>query len=175
MKAGGALLALALLAGCADVALPDPVRLPRDSVEGAGDPTRAAVSRAAYVFADPARLSGQPAAMARAIADMEFLAAALPFDPRYQQRDPLLPWQLAQGRAEWRAALGIPPGQPAQPLIDGLYAMARAPGAPPPAPLPPDVAARLAEMPPLPETTRAAVAAQRAEFEAQFPVRRLLW
>lgn len=175
MRRGTAFLALALLAGCADVTLPDPVQLPRDSVEGAGDPTRAAVSRAAYVFADPARLSGQPAAMARAIADMEFLAAALPFDPRYQQRDPLLPWQLAQGRAEWRAALGIPPGQPAQPLIDGLTAMARTPGIAPPPPLPPELAARLAAMPPLPETARAAAAAQRAEFEAQFPARRFRW
>ena len=175
MRRAGALLALALLAGCADLALPDPVRLPRDSVEGAGDPTRAAVARSAYVFADPGRLQGQPAAMARAIADMEFLAAALPFDPRYQQRDPLLPWQLAQGRAEWRAALGIPPSQPAQPVIEGLYAMSRTPGLAPPPPLPPEAAARLADMPPLPETARAAVAAQRAEWEAQFPMRRWPW
>lgn len=175
MRAGGALLAFALLAGCADATLPDAVRLPRDSVEGAGDPTRAAVSRAAYAFADPARLRGQPAAMARALADMEFLAAALPFDPRYQQRDPLLPWRLAQGRAEWRAALGIPLDQPAQPLIESLTAMARTPGSAPPPPLPPDIAARLADMPPLPETARAAAAAQRAEFEAQIPVRRFRW
>ena len=99
-----ALLAVTLLAGCAGYVAPDPVRLPRDSVEGAGDPTRAAISRSAYAFANQAALAGRPSEMARAIADMEFLAAALPFDPRYQQRDPLLPWQLAQARAEWRAA-----------------------------------------------------------------------
>lgn len=173
MKVGGALLALTLLAGCADYVAPDPVRLPRDSVEGAGDPTRAAVSRSAYAFANQAALAGRPAEMARAIADMEFLAAALPFDPRYQQRDPLLPWQLAQGRAEWRAALGIPADQPAQPVIDSLYAMARAPAKDgmPPGPLAAGAAARLADMPPLPQTARAAAAAARAEHEAQFPVR----
>jgi hypothetical protein len=164
-----------MLAGCAGYVAPDPVRLPRDSVEGAGDPTRAAVSRSAYAFANQAALSGQPAAMARAIADMEFLAAALPFDPRYQQRDPLLPWQLAQGRAEWRAALGIAPDQPAQPLIDSLYAMARLPAAAPGAPLGPEVAVRLADMPPLPQTARAAAAAARAQYEAQFPVRWRRW
>ncbi len=175
MKRASALLAVALLTGCADVTLPDPVRLPRDSVEGAGDPTRAAVARSAYAFAHQGALAGQPAAMARAIADMEFLAAALPFDPRYQQRDPLLPWQLAQGRAEWRRALGIAAGQPAQPVIDGLYVLARTPGAAAPLPLSPEVPARLADMPPLPETARAAAAAARAEYEAQFPVRRWRW
>ncbi len=175
MRIGGALLALTLLAGCADYVAPDPVRLPRDSVEGAGDPTRAAVSRASYAFANQAALAGRPAAMARAIADMEFLAAALPFDPRYQQRDPLLPWQLAQGRAEWRAALGIPADQPAQPVIDSLYAMARTPAAAPAAPLGPEVTGRLADMPPLPQTGRAAAAAARAEYDAQFPVVRRRW
>ncbi|UPY38588.1 hypothetical protein [Sediminicoccus sp. KRV36] len=175
-----ALLALPLLAGCAGVAVPDPVRLPRDSVDGAGDPTRAAVSRSAYAFADQTRLRGQPGDMARAIADMEFLAAALPFDPRFQQRDPLLPWQLAQARAEWRAALGIEPAQPAQPVIDSLYAVARASAQGQMVALPaglftPDGAAgtaRLGAMPPLPQTARAASAAARLQAEAQFPVGR---
>lgn len=161
------LLAVALLAGCASYVAPDPVRLPRDSVEGAGDPTRAAISRSAYAFANQAGLSGQPGQMARAIADMEFLAAALPFDPRYQQRDPLLPVQLAQARAEWRAALGIPAEQPAQPVIDSLYAFARTGE-----PLNAERMARLAAMPPLPQTARAAAAAARVQFEAQFPTGR---
>lgn len=172
-----ALLAVTLLAGCANYVPPDPVRLPRDSVEGAGDPTRAAVSRSAYVFANQAALEGRPGQMARAIADMEFLAAALPFDPRFQQRDPLLPWQLAQARAEWRAVLGIETAQPAQPVIDSLYAVARASGqgglaAAPSGPLSVEGAARLAAMPPLPETARAAAAASRAQFEVQIPVGR---
>lgn len=161
------LLALTLLAGCASAVVPDPVRLPRDSVEGAGDPTRAAVSRSAYAFANQAALAGQPAAMARAIADMEFLAAALPFDPRFQQRDPLLPGQLAQARAEWRTALGIPEGQPAQPLIDSLYAFARGGER-----VDSQRAARLGAMPPLPQTARAAAAAARVQAEAPFPAGR---
>lgn len=172
-----ALLVVTLLAGCANYVAPDPVRLPRDSVEGAGDPTRAAVSRSAYAFANQAALEGRPGQMARAIADMEFLAAALPFDPRFQQRDPLLPWQLAQAREEWRAVLGIGPAQPAQPVIDSLYAVARASGqgdlaAVPSGPLSVEGAARLSAMPALPQTARAAAAAARAQFEAQIPVGR---
>ncbi|MEI6159439.1 MAG: hypothetical protein WCP77_06365 [Roseococcus sp.] len=169
-----ALLALTLLAACAGYVPPDPVALPRDSVQGAGDPTRAAVSRSAFVFAQEDGLAGRPGEAARAIADMEFLAAALPFDPRYQQRDPLLPGQLALARAEWRAALGIPMDQPAQPVIDSLYAMARAPGKSilPVGLFATDGAARLADLPPLPQTARAAAAAARVQAEAQMPTGR---
>lgn len=153
--------------------MPDPVRLPRDSVEGAGDPTRAAVSRAAYAFNQPGQLAGRPAEAARAIADMEFLAAALPFDPRYQQRDPLLPGQLAQARAEWRAALGIPDAQPAQPVIDNLYAMARnGQAALPTGIFGPNAGATLAALPPLPQTARAAAAAARVQSEGNMPTGR---
>jgi len=168
-----ALLLLPLLAGCAGAVMPDPVRLPRDSVEGAGDPTRAAVSRAAFAFNQPGQLAGRPAEAARAIADMEFLAAALPFDPRFQQRDPLLPFQLAQARAEWRTALGIPDAQPAQPVIDSLYAMARTGNA-----LLPlgifglNAGATLAALPPLPQTGRAAAGAARALFDNNIPTGR---
>jgi len=165
-----ALLLLPLLAACAGAAMPDPVRLPRDSVEGAGDPTRAAVSRAAYAFNQPGHLAGRPAEAARAIADMEFLAAALPFDPRYQQRDPLLPVRLAQARAEWRAVLGISDAQPAQPVIDVLYAMART-GIPalPAGLFAPNALATLAALPPLPQTARAASAASRVQAESSIP------
>jgi hypothetical protein len=171
------LLILPILAGCADFTAPDPVRLPRDSVEGAGDPTRAAVARSAYVFARPVALTGHPGEAARAIADMEFLAAALPFDPRYQQRDPLLPQQLALARAEWRAVLGIAPGQAAQPVIDGLYAVARASAEGKPLRLADGAfgagsLARLEDLPPLPQTARAAAAASRVQTESQFPTGR---
>lgn len=171
-------------AGCAaeGLSIPEPARLPRDSVEGAGDPTRAAVSRAAYAFANQAVLNGRPGAAARAIADMEFLASALPSDPRFQQRDSLLPVRLAQARAEWRGALGIPARQPAQPLIDGLYAVWRATtagdGAAAVAALPPTLIppggqgalARLAALPPLPQTALAANAAARVQFEGNAPI-----
>jgi hypothetical protein len=173
----GALLALPLLAGCAAIVAPDPVQLPRDSVEGAGDPTRAAVSRSAYSFARPETLSGRPGEAARAIADMEFLAAALPFDPRYQQRDPLLPHQLASARAEWRGVLGIAPEQPAQPVIDGLYAVARAsaqgvPLQPPEGIFTTGGLARLGDLPAMPQTAQAAAAASRVQSDMQFPLGR---
>lgn len=178
-----ALLSLLILAGCSaeGFVTPEVARLPRDSVEGAGDPTRAAVSRAAYAFANQATLNGNPGAAARAIADMEYLAASLPSDPRFQQRDPLLPVRLSQARTEWRQALGIPAGAPAQPLIDRLYAVwramragdqAAAAAALPPSLIPPGgqaVLAKLAALPPLPQTALAANAASRIQFEANTP------
>ena len=172
-----ALILLPLLAGCAAYIPPDPVRLPRDSVEGAGDPTRTAVNRTAYAFAHPASLNGRPGEAARAIADMEFLAAALPQDPRFQQRDPLLPGQLALARAEWRAALGIADSQPAQPVIEALYGVARASARGeqpflPPGLLEADGLARLASLPPLPQTARASAGAARVQSEGQFPTGR---
>lgn len=177
------LFAALFVTGCAAEGLttPDPARLPRDSVEGAGDPARAAVSRTAFAFANPSSLNGQPGEAARAIADMEFMAASLPSDPRFQQRDPLLPVRLAEARAEWRQALGIPAGQPAQPLIDRLYAVWRAmragdpeaaAAALPPTLIPPGgqaVLARLAALPPLPKTALAASAAARVQFEGNTP------
>ncbi|MBS7811935.1 hypothetical protein [Roseococcus pinisoli] len=155
--------------------------MPRDSIEGAGDPTRAAVSRAAFAFANQAGLQGRPGEAARAIADMEFLAVSLPTDPRFQQRDPLLPVRLQQARAEWRRALGIPEGQPAQPVVDGLYTVwramragdqAAAAAALSPTLIPPGgaaVLARLAALPPLPQTALAADAASRVQSESNFP------
>lgn len=181
-----ALLPVVFLAGCAAEGLttPEAARLPRDSIEGAGDPTAAAVSRTAFAFANQASLNGRPGDAARAIADMEFLAASLPSDPRYQQRDPLLPVRLAQARTEWRQALGIAPSQPAQPLIDRLYAVWRAMNAGdtetaaatlPPTLIPPGgqaALAKLAALPPLPQTAQAANAAARIQFEGNLPVGR---
>ncbi len=179
-----ALLSLLALAGCAaeGVTTPEAARLPRDLIEGAGDPTRAAVSRTAFAFANQSTaLTGHPGDAARAIADMEFLAASLPSNPRFQQRDPLLPVRLAQARMEWRQALGIAPTQPAQPLIDRLYAVWRALGADdtaaaaaalPATLIPPGgqaVLARLAALPPLPETAAAAAAAARVQFDGNTP------
>jgi hypothetical protein len=114
---------------------------------------------------------------------MEFLAASLPSDPRYQQRDPLLPVQLAQARTEWRKALGIPAGMPAQPLIDQLYsvwrakrgagdageaaeALSRMIGPPSGSQA---ILARLAALPPLPRTAQAAQMASRIQFEGNMP------
>ena len=81
--------------------------LPPDSVQGAGDPVRAAVFRSAHAFSQPATFAGRPADAARAIADVEFLSIELA-GPRWAG----MPWaatQLAGARAEWRGALGIGP------------------------------------------------------------------
>jgi hypothetical protein len=65
---------------------------------------------------------GQPAAAARAIAELEWLAATVPTSPRWQTANPTALTALAQARSEARRALGIPRNAPAQPLIDGLAA-----------------------------------------------------
>lgn len=176
-------LSLIALTGCAGQGLTvaDPVRLPRDSIDGAGDPTSAAVARATHAFGHPDTLTGHPGNAARAIADMEYLAAWLPFDPRFNQRDSLLPVRLAQARMEWRAALEIPAEQPAQPLIEALYSVWRAgdqqaaAAALKPELFAPGTLARLADLPPLPKTNQAAVAASRVLAEQNirnFPRRR---
>jgi hypothetical protein len=170
------LLLLLPVAACAPgadvvpVVIPtEQVALPPNSVEGAGDPTRAAVSRVAESFANPGVLIQRPGAAARAIADMEYLAAWLPRDPRYTERGNLLAGKLQQAKAEWRAALGIPLAQPAQPIITAMYnswtatqqgnrqaAATALPGGEP-------MFTRLAALPPLPRTAEAATLAAQIQ------------
>ncbi len=125
----GAAALLALLAGCAATPPPPPqprITLPSDAVQGAGDPVRAALAIGADAFAAPRRLAGQPALAAQAVADMEYLAAILPNDPRFVDQSSTLRPQLTAARAEWREALGIDPAAPVQVVIDQLYAASRA-------------------------------------------------
>lgn len=163
-------LSLALAACGGDIGYRPPAEsasLPPDAVQGAGDPVNAALTRVSVAFSQPARLRGQPADAARAIANMEFLAADLPNDGRYTGFMPTLYPQLAAARTEWRAALGIAPQAPAQVVINGLFAAARAQesGLDPAAALAPAVFTRggaatvqtLANLPPLPQTNVAAV------------------
>ena len=148
------LLLPALLAACEALPPAESARLPPGSVDGAGDPTRAAVSRAAFFFGQPPARR-DPALAARAIADMEFLAASLPTDPRYSN-DSLLPVRLRQARAEWRAALAIPPEVPAQAVIDRMWRIHQ--GA-----ADAEMTPRLAALPALPRTAEAASAAARVQ------------
>jgi len=69
---------------------------------------------------------GQPAAAARAIAEIEWLAAFLPNSPRMVGASPAGLNQLQLARNEARAALGIPTRAPTQPIINGLSAAAAA-------------------------------------------------
>ncbi len=71
----GLLVVLLSLGGCAGPAVPIPSAvLPPDAVEGAGDPTRAAILNTAYAFGSPAGLAGRPDEAARAVANYEYLA-----------------------------------------------------------------------------------------------------
>jgi len=163
------------IAGCAPQAPQAPsVRLPNDAIAGAGDPMRSALIGASSAFANQNRLAGQPAAAARAIAQMEFVAAELPRDPRFTSLSPTVPPQLRAARVEWRTALGIAPEAPPQEVVTTLFQAARAldNGVPSAAAasLPISVfgaggnvtLARLAALPSLPVTNNAAVAAADA-------------
>lgn len=117
---------LLLAVGCARVAPAPSAALPPDAIQGAGDPIRSAVAQSSYVFANPAMFAGRPADMARAVANQEYLAVAVPADPRTQIYGATLPGMLANGRAEARTAFGINADAPPQLVIDSLYSASRA-------------------------------------------------
>ncbi len=151
------------LAACGPV--PPGASLPRDAVEGSGDPTRSTILRSAYLFNNTALLAGQPAEAARAVAGMEYLAAEIPAGPRWFEFQPQVTFELQRARAEWRQALGISPEALPQPVVDSLYAVARGGGAEalPQAiyPQPATTLARLTTLPPLPRTALAAAETQQ--------------
>lgn len=121
-----AALLLLPLAGCANLPVPPPAALPFDAVQGAGDPTRSAIIGTAYALGTPSSLAGRPGDAARAAANYEHIAVEIPTGPRWRGFSPILGGQLAAGRDELRAALGIAPEAPPQAVIDGLYAAGRA-------------------------------------------------
>ena len=111
------------LVGCGPQ--PPSATLPADAVQGSGDPTRTTILSSAYVFNSPAALAGNPAAAARALAGMEYLAAEIPIGPRWIEYTPQVTFELRAARAEWRQVLGIPPDALPQPVVDSLFAVAR--------------------------------------------------
>jgi hypothetical protein len=119
------LLVLPLLA-CTPGPVPPSVSLPPDAVQGAGDPTRAAIITTANVFAAPGSIAGQPALAARAAAQLEYLVIEIPTGPRWRGFSPNVSLELEQARPELRSALGIDPAAPPQAVIDSLYAASRA-------------------------------------------------
>lgn len=70
--------------------------------------------------------ANQPAAAARAIAELEWLADNLPNNPRWQTSSATGLNELSQARWEARNALGIPRGASSQGVINGLAAASRA-------------------------------------------------
>ena len=117
---------LAVLAAAACAPQPPPPTLPGGAPEGAVTTDRITSARqdAAAFFRAPQ--AGQPARAARAIADIEFLAGAVPADPRWQTASANAMTQLVQARNQARNALGIPATAQAQAVIDGLMAAATA-------------------------------------------------
>jgi hypothetical protein len=122
LRAAPLVLALAACTGQA----PPTASLPFDSVDGAGDPARAAIINSAYAFADPAYLAGKPDLAARATAQLEYLAAEIPVGPRWVEWTPQVGMGLQGARTELRGVLGIPDSAQPQAVVDALYAASRA-------------------------------------------------
>lgn len=120
-----ALLLVLLTAACAPEA-PAPT-LPGSVAPGAGaagEPVMQVGQNVASFFADPQ--PNRPADAARAIAELEWLAASLPTNPRWNRASSVGLNGLQQSRWEARRALGIPERAPVQPVINGLAAAAAA-------------------------------------------------
>jgi hypothetical protein len=124
----GSFTAVLLLLGCVTAEQPPQghATLPPDAVQGASDPTRAAIIDAAYAFGTPTSLNGQPAAAARALANYEYLATELPYGARWRGFSGTVSTELAAGLHELRPALGIAPDASAQSVVQALYAASRA-------------------------------------------------
>ena len=150
-----------LLLACAPFPPTETAVLPRDSIEGAGDPTRAAILNASTSFAAGGAPAARPAIMARTLANLEFLAVNSVNNPLLDNAPATLQSQLLGARGEWRAALGIPPDAPAQLTVNRLYQVSRVldggPGS-----ADPSLAARLQALPALPQTAAAAASASEA-------------
>jgi hypothetical protein len=160
------LLALPLLAGCAGAGEPANVYL-----GGAGDPVRGAALNAPFQFGNLQAQRGQPARVARSLAQLEFLNHRLVEDLGRQNDfagTTLL--QLQAGQAEARRAFGIAPQASAREVENALRQAARAlegldtrsaeaalTGANFPLG-PAEVLRRLADPPALPQTAAAAAA-----------------
>lgn len=110
------LLGALALAACGPTAPPPTIPASAAPGERVIDPIVRAGNNATAFFRRPQ--PNQPAAAARAIADIEFLAGAVPVDARWQTSSATV--QLTQARNQGRQALGIPASAPAQGVIDGL-------------------------------------------------------
>ncbi|MBR0653631.1 hypothetical protein [Plastoroseomonas arctica] len=120
--AAAALLALGL-AGCGTV---PPSATLYGQQESFGEPTRTAILNTAFAFSSPANLNQQPADAALAVAQAEHLAVELAYGTRWRQFSPLVPAAFETARPEWRAALGIVPNAPPQQVINAMFQARRA-------------------------------------------------
>lgn len=179
-------LALALLlagAGCAELTEAPPPPPPGALVPGVADPLRLALDEAARAFEDRgAALEGRPAEAAAAMARLEYVADALPADPRYRRLAEGTGRELALARSELRDALGVAEAASPRQVIDALLlaatrlragdaaGAARALPAPTFRPGGSASVARLAELGPLPQASFATTVAREALARADASV-----
>jgi len=94
---------------------------------GFGDPVRGAALNAPRLLGDTSRLAGDPARAARATVQLEVLHEAFRNDPRYLHTASIQALNSTRlARAELRAAIGIAPDAPPEPLIAQLREAAAA-------------------------------------------------
>jgi hypothetical protein len=124
MRSITALSVLVVLAGCA-AEPPTPVTLPGQAdATVSRDPIVEVGQDIAAFYRRPQ--PNQPAAAARAIAEIEWLAVSLPMSPRWRTAPGGGMAQLTLARDEARAGLGIPRNASPQAVINGLSAAAAA-------------------------------------------------
>jgi hypothetical protein len=119
-------LALLAAAGCTPVRVPDGAVMP---VNLGGTPVMSdegAMQLSAYALGVPSRTAGDAVNGARAIASIDYLAAALYLNPRWDYVSITTKAQMVRGRTEEREVLGIDPRAPTQEVVDRLMAVASA-------------------------------------------------
>jgi len=78
------------------------------------------VQYAEYVFSDSSRTYGDPAAGARAVLAMDYIAGELTTSPRWAKISPEAKIGLLQAREQTRAAIGIAPNARSQAVVNSL-------------------------------------------------------
>jgi hypothetical protein len=122
-----ALLLIVLAAGCAEMRQAPPAIPTAALAPGSADGVRGAIEAMAPAFADRARgLAGRPAEAAQAAAQLEFVTAAIPRDPRYAPIPEGVRRELLLARQELRDALGTAEDATPEVVVPALLAAAAA-------------------------------------------------
>ena len=115
---------LCLVVGACSVRPPlDTAALPFAAF-GTMDNDVAAANQAAWAFAAPERIAGNPVDAARAAAAVDYLAGELASNPRWLMISPLTKQKMVTARFEDRQALGIVPTVPSQVVVNVLLRFA---------------------------------------------------
>ncbi|MFC7477021.1 hypothetical protein ACFQS7_21825 [Dankookia sp. GCM10030260] len=123
----GALMLLLLAAGCAEMRQAPPAIPTAALAPNSADGVRGAIEAMAPAFADRARgLADRPAEAAQAAAQLEFVTAAIPRDPRYAPIPEGIRRELLLARQELRDALGTADDATPEAVVPALLAAAGA-------------------------------------------------